>query len=56
MARAILAHLGFPTAAPKASQGVLFQTGPPDAPEPDVPPAWSDEDYAQALPDEYATP
>jgi hypothetical protein len=52
VARKILAHLGLPTSPPRPSQGVLFQTGPPeeDGPEAHVP--WSDSDFDQRLPDD----
>ena len=55
VARKILAHLGMPTTAPKPSQGGLFPTGPPDQPEPEAPPAWSDEDFDQRLSDSEFT-
>ena len=56
VATAILAHLHLPTTAPKPRQSGLFQTGPPDEPEPEAPPAWSEQDYAQPLPDYFESP
>jgi hypothetical protein len=50
VARKILAHLGLPVSPPRPTQGVLFQTGPPDQDGPEAHGPWSDSDFDQRLP------